>query len=158
MGRLEELERAVRRLQNMQGVNDVMVHSDDGGITIVGADRPYEPELLPDDLRHGGAQIDSNDGSGAYTVTQRVWNPDAGPAAWEDGVAPAFYVSKAARDYQNRDLGAVDQNVRFWEQWAKDGTLEVLIDVSGLPAGTGQYKVLQLDGSAVPTWDWARAH
>jgi len=33
------------------------------------------------------------------------------------------------------------------------------VQVSGnLPAGTGQYKVLQLDASDLPVWDWVRAH
>lgn len=93
---------------------------------------PYEPKLLPDELRHGVAQIDSNDADGAYTITEQVWNPDAGPAAWEDGVAPVSYVDQTARDYQDRDLGVVDRYVRFWEQRSKTGVLEVLIDVMGM--------------------------
>lgn len=48
MTRLDDLERAVRRLENMQGVNGVLVHVDEGGVTVALADRPHEPELLPE--------------------------------------------------------------------------------------------------------------
>ncbi len=99
-------------------------------------------------LRHGVAQIDSNDDDGAYTITQQVWDPNAGPAAWEDGVAPVSYVEVAARDYQDRDTGDVDQYVRFWEQRAKDGTLEVLLDSSDEATGTGFWARITASESA----------
>ncbi len=137
-------------LEVLPGPVTVEAEEDDGGLRqriemiAAGLPDPYEPKLLPDDLRHGVAQIDSNDGSGAYTITEQVWNPNADTPAWEDGVAPASYVGATARDYQDRPGGIVDQTVTFWEQRATDGTLEVLIDVSG----TGE----PLWGKATAAW------
>lgn len=37
-------------------------------------------------------------------------------------------------------------------------TVNISGDVDPLPAGTGQYKVLQLDGSNEPIWDYVRMH
>ena len=80
-------------------------------------------------LRRGVAKITANDEDGAYTVTEQLWDSDAGPAAWADGKAPFRHVTTAARDFLDRESGQVDDVVRFWEQRQQNGALEVLLDV-----------------------------
>ena len=130
--KLNAIIRALRDLTHLRGDGLVKISHVPGAGYTFGLNMRALIERMPKwRRRHGVAQIDSNDGSGAYTITERVWNPNADTPAWEDGVAPVSYVSKAARDYQDRPGGIVDQTVTFWEQRATDGTLEVLIDVSG---------------------------
>jgi len=77
------------------------------------------------------AKIVTNAGSGAYTITQLWWNPDADPAAkYDDAVTPAGVVAHAARDYLNRAGAGVGQKVPFWTQRRKGGRTEFLIDVT----------------------------
>ena len=92
------------------------------------------PGPIPQTLRFGVAQIDSNDGGGAYTITEQRW--DAGTSAWVDGIKPARWVAKSARDFQERATAAADDYVLFWEQRDDTGALEILIDVGiSLPTG-----------------------
>jgi len=79
-------------------------------------------------LRFGVAKIASNAGGGGYTVTEQWYDP-SGSGEWANATAPLGYVQASARDYLDRDTGAADDLVRFWEQRASGGGLEVLIDV-----------------------------
>lgn len=91
---------------------------------------PDWPTPAEDVLRQGVAQIDTNEGSGEYTVTEQIWDQDAGPAAWVDGVKPLAHVAATARDRDNRAAGNVDEYVPFWEVRRADGQVEILIDVT----------------------------
>jgi len=102
----------------------------------------------------GVAKIVTNAGSGAYTITQLWWNPDADPAAkYDDAVAPAGVVAKAARDYLNRASGvpatATDgRAVPFWTQRRKGGRTEFLIDI-GRDGGGAFPVMVTKDGGVV---------
>ena len=94
----------------------------------------------------GVAKLASNDGGGAYKITQLWWNPGADPSArYDDAVAPAGVVNQAARDYLNRASGvpgaAADPRiVPFWTQRRKGGRTEFLIDVGR--DGGGSFAVM----------------
>lgn len=58
------------------------------------------------------------------------------------------------------ELDDVVTQVREDEQRAAEPKHVAQADLSGdsVPSGTGQYKVLQLDASNNPVWDWVKAH
>ena len=105
----------------------------------------------------GVAKIVTNEGSGAYTITQLWWrlaiaDPPT-PAQYNDAVAPAGVVEKAARDYLNRASGvpatATDgRAVPFWTQRRKGGRTEFLIDI-GRDAGGAFPVMVTKDGGVV---------
>ena len=98
------------------------------------------PSRGGDVLVGGVAKIVSNDGDGAYTITQQVY--DSGTSAWIAAVAPSGLVAVTAREYQNRTTGAAADYVRFWQQRRADGAVEVLIDIGG---GVEAHTVLDED-------------
>lgn len=117
-------------------------------------------------LKSGIAEIDTDEGSGAYTVTEQIWDPDAGPAAWID--AQTLISGSDARDFNNSDAGTVGQKVRFWEQVDDNYDTEILIDVSSTVGphtiindsthtdGVGDDAVTAgslIYGNATPKWD-----
>jgi len=98
-------------------------------------------------LRFGVAEIVGNDGGGAYTVDEQWWRASGG-GAWCAATRPLGYAAAAARDYRNDDGGKAGQLVRFWEQRAAGGAIEVLLDVASTPEGvaraTGVERALDL--------------
>jgi len=100
-------------------------------------------------LRFGVARIVSNDGDGQYKITEQWWNPNASPPAWEDAKKPVGYVEAAARDYGNCTLGVDGLRVLFWEQRAKGGSLELLIDAAGRGLCWGKATADWTGGNAV---------
>ena len=114
---------------------------------------PAEPPLPGAGmLRFGVAKVVSNAGGGAYTVTEQWWDP-SGSGQWADATAPLGYVQAAARDCRNRDSGAAGDYVRFWEQRATGGGLEVLVDVTGTD-GEEQETVTTHAGIALAVAAW----
>jgi len=87
----------------------------------------------------GVARIVSDEGDGAYTITQQWWNPAS--SGYDDAVWPAGLEQAEARDFLGRGGGQEDQLVRFWTQEAKGGHREVLIDLGG-PPGVFPAKIL----------------
>lgn len=80
---------------------------------------------------HGVCKITSNEGSGAYKVTQLWWNPTT--TAWDAAVGVGL-VTADARDFLKRAYGRMgDTPIRFWTQEKKEGGYEVLIDAMPLP-------------------------
>ena len=90
---------------------------------------PYseQPTSSPPALRQGVAKIVSNDDGGQYTVTEQWW--DAATSSWQDAVGPVGHVQASARDYRQRDTAQPGAIVPFWEQRARGGGLELLIDI-----------------------------
>ncbi len=95
------------------------------------AERPV-PAAEP--RRAGVAKIDSNDGGGGYTITEQWWQPGGSPQ-WTSATKPLGHVQAAARDCRNCDAAEAGELVRFWEQRAVGGALELLIDATGTPQG-----------------------
>ena len=93
-----------------------------------GGDRGDAPGRLAPPRRTGVARIVSNDGDGDYTITEQHYDPDDDD--WADAVAETGYVEAAARDFRGRPVGAAEQGVFFWEQWARGSKRELLIDAS----------------------------
>jgi hypothetical protein len=81
--------------------------------------------------------VDSDDEGLVIDLLRREGLEDVG-----DGITPVYWVRRVARK-----LG---DGGTFWVVVGGGG--------SGLPDGTGQYKVLQLDADDEPHWDWVRAH
>ena len=128
------------------------------------------PLPLPEILRFGVAKINDNYGQdGTYTVTEQWRNPQT--AQWDDALAPAGCVQAEARDFLDGTGGMVDQLVPFWQQRAKGGEIEILVNVSAaIPNGVSgdilyndgskwvvlnkesDGKFLKLDGG-IPDWD-----
>ena len=100
----------------------------------VGTDRPTGEGA---GMRGGVARIDSNDGSGAYTITEQWWDGGASPADWTGATDPPGLVDIGARDVRGRDTGGADDLVRFWQQRNKAGEVETFIDVGGAAAVEG---------------------
>ena len=90
---------------------------------------PYDeqPGTATSALRRGVVKIVSNDDGGQYTVTEQWWN--ASTLSWQDAIGPVGHVQASARDYQQRDTAQIGAVVPFWEQRARGGQLELLIDV-----------------------------
>lgn len=108
-------------------------------------------------LRAGYGRITSNAGSGAYEITELHWDGSAD----QDGDAPGWLEETASRDFHNRDTGAEDDVVCWWEQYRQGGAIEVCIDVASAPAMDlfKQYRVRVAttagDGNAtVDSRDW----
>jgi len=82
----------------------------------------------------GLCKIVSNEEDGNYTVTRLWWDPDADPPAYVPATGGGM-VAVAGRDFLNRDGGvASDTPVRFWAQEARNGSIEILIDIASFPA------------------------
>ena len=85
--------------------------------------------------RRGVARITANLGDGEYTITEQWWDGDS--SAWVNATEPLGYVAVTAGDFRGRDTGGAGEYVAFWEQRAKDGSLERLIDVDRPASGSG---------------------
>lgn len=95
---------------------------------------PYHAEMPGQGvyvLQQGVAKIVTNDGGGAYTITEQWYRSAVGSvaAAWENATAPEGYVSASARDINGTPTGAQNERVRFWEQRKVGGGLELLIEL-----------------------------
>jgi len=88
-----------------------------------------EPIAHADSLRQGMAQIDANDGGGAYTITELWWDPQQ--EQWTAAEGAPGLVEADATDYALNGLGQAQQKVRFWEVRALGGEICRFIDVSG---------------------------
>ncbi len=102
--------------------------------------------------RFGVGEIVTNTGGGAYTITEQWWDP-SGSGQWSDATAPLGYVQVVARDYLERDTGVTGDFVRFWEQRATGGAMEVIIDVGGTD-GDEQESVSEHAGLALAEARW----
>ena len=94
-------------------------------------DEPIDRTEIP---RSGIARIDSNEGDGAYKVTELWWDPDEGD--WVAGHGPLGLEQASAVDYMNTACGVVGQIVRFWEHRGLGGQVVLLVDVNGSYAGS----------------------
>jgi len=88
-----------------------------------------EPIERTDVLRRGIAKIDSNEGEGAYKVTELWWDPQE--QEWTRATAPLGLEEADASDYMGSGCGGVDQIVRFWEHRGLGGQIQRFVDVSG---------------------------
>ena len=96
--------------------------------------------------RAGVARIMANDAGGYYTVTEQRWN--SATSQWQDANEPPGYVARTARDCSGQSSGTVGQHVRFWEQRAKGGALELLIDLGA----EGTHKVMVSYNDTTPDY------
>ena len=88
-----------------------------------------EPIAHADVLRQGMAQIDANDGGGAYTITELWWDPLE--EQWTAAEGLPGLVEAEATDYALNPVGQAEQKVRFREVRALGGEVCRFIDVSG---------------------------
>ena len=110
------------------------------------------PIATPTALRFGVAKITSATGGGAYTITEQWYDP-SGSGQWTNATDPLGYVLAAGRDYRDRDTGAANDVVRFWEQRAIGGGLELLIDVADTDEQE-QENVVEHAGVALAVAGW----
>ncbi|HUX15235.1 MAG TPA: hypothetical protein VMW52_02115, partial [Phycisphaerae bacterium] len=93
-------------------------------------------------LRHGVCRIASNDGDGAYTITERYW--DASSEAWRDADAPFGFVGADALELNGNACGpASSEPIPFWEERDDAGTVRRFIHLTGF--GTGGYRVVAIN-------------
>ena len=85
-----------------------------------------EPIRLPADLPRGIARIVSNEGDGAYKITEQWWAPTDG--SWTDAVAPLGLVEAPAVDWMGRSGGAVGQLVKFHQTRTLQGQTAIFLD------------------------------
>ena len=88
-------------------------------------DEPIHRVEVP---RWGWARIDSNDGGGAYKITELWWNPSLGE--WTPATAPMGLANADARDYMGNSSAGADGIARFWEHRCFQGETRVFIDVN----------------------------
>jgi len=88
-----------------------------------------EPIAHADVLRQGMAQIDANDGGGAYTITELWWDPLE--EQWTAAEGLPGLVEAEATDYALNPVGQAEQKVWFREVRALGGEVCRFIDVSG---------------------------
>ncbi len=97
---------------------------------------------------------------GVGSVTAKLQTIDSTGALIDDTEDTANYTltkSDEGIGYDEHDILAAS----FEGLNASDNAVWVIVAggaASGLPSGTGQYKVLQLNGDDEPVWDWVRAH
>jgi len=72
------------------------------------------------------AKIVSNEGDGLYTITRQNWRPST--EEYEDAKGGCGPIASEARDFRNRETGAVGQLVRYWTQARLEGGWELVID------------------------------
>lgn len=100
----------------------------------------------------GVCKIVTNEGAGAYTITELTWNGSSYDAA----TAGIFQV--LARDYRNRDYAVAGSDpIDFWQQNYTDGTPEYLINIGGTgTAGIPQVilpSAFETEAAQNDTWD-----
>jgi hypothetical protein len=104
-----------------------------------------EPIYRPEELRRGLARIKSRgEEDGQYKVTELWWDPTS--QEWSEADTRLGYVEADALDYMLNPNGQAGQIVPFWEHRAREGELELFIDVNGgsdgrqkISAGTYHY-------------------
>ena len=108
-----------------------------------------EPILRADLLRRGLAEIDSNEGDGAYKITELWWDPAA--EEWTRAEAPLGFDNVEAADYMNNATGGAVQVVRFWEHRGLEGEIRLFIDVNGGWDGVQKVSVFTVHYSGTDT-------
>ncbi len=94
--------------------------------------REEHQHLIVDDFPRGVAQIDSNDGSGVYTITQMEWNGSA--LATVAATRATYQIS--ATESSLKTTGVAADKVLFWQEPGTDGPLKTFIHIKHLPEGT----------------------
>jgi len=111
-------------------------------ISATGANRVTAYAFYHKPRTMGVAQIDVNDGGGAYTITEQVWDAVAGD--WADTVAPFGHVAATAYDIRLRSKGVVDDYVLYWEEVQDDGAIRLMIELAMV--GDAFVVALTMDG------------
>jgi len=105
-------------------------------------------------FRSGVAQIDSNDGSGDYTITERIWDGDG--SVWADDAAPAL-VAASAREVSGAENIGADKDVCFFQLLDDEGSIKNWIfrlpdDLLEDRIGMAQATALYFDIQAAKGW------
>ncbi len=121
--------------------------------------RPHRP--APTRKRHVGvAEIISNDGEGAYTITAQRWNPDT--PAYQAATSPEGLIAASARDFLGRTDGVAGDLVPFWDEYDTAGTMILFINAvaggthaSPLALAPGVVADADVDEPQADSWDRA---
>ena len=144
-------------------------------------DDPY-PQMSEHPLRSGVCKIISNDGDGAYTVTEQVWTG----SAFTNGTAPGQYVNATAYDRQLSLAGHANLIAPFHEEYQQDGSIALILDLAvtlmwgkiyaitlldshgtvyarpcdraGGNVDTGSYKILYINSACDAPGNWIRGN
>jgi len=151
--KLNELADAVNALRKLCGDKYISVQHTSAGVGI-GLNLDALLERIPHGLRFGLCQIDSNDGGGAYTVTQLIWEPGAPGYHVATSTGEGLY-NQSARDMGNRATAVAGSTpVFFWQQKTKGSTTEVVIDIGCEEEAIGSIKGWALGALTIPV-GWA---